>query len=95
LDHTNALGSTMNPRAPPGEISKRTIDTGSHDFVCTSYPKNLASKACIPPVATDDTLGRKGMAAACASAGAEAWLPALGGWVLLLAARRRRQGGRG
>jgi hypothetical protein len=95
LDHTNALNSTMNPRAPPGEISKRTIDAGSRDFVCATYPKNLASKACILPLVAEDTLGRKGTAAACASAGAEAWLPALAVWGLLLAARRRRQGGPG
>jgi hypothetical protein len=94
LDHTNAQGSTMNPRAPPGEISKRIIDSGSRDFVCTNYAKGSASKACIPPQVTDDTLGRKGSAAACATAGAEAWLPALMGWALLLAARRR-QGARG
>jgi len=94
LDHTNLSGSTMNPRAPPGELSKRVIDSGSRDFVCTNYPKSKASKACIPPLAADDTLGRKGSAAACASAGAEAWLPALAGWALLLAARRRR-GARG
>jgi hypothetical protein len=94
LDHTNALGSTMNPRAPPGEISKRTIDSGSRDFVCTNYPKGLASKACLPPQTTDDTLGRKGAASGCATAGAEAWLPALAGWALLAAARRRK-GARG
>ncbi|HEX8704050.1 MAG TPA: myxosortase-dependent metalloprotease, MXAN_2677/MXAN_2678 family, partial [Myxococcaceae bacterium] len=94
LDHTNAAGSTMNPRAPPGEVSKRTIDSGSRDFVCTNYPKNLATKSCLTPQQVDNTLGRKGSAAACATAGAEAWLPALAGWALLLAARRR-QGARG
>ncbi len=97
LDHTSALGSTMNPRAPPGETSKRVIDSGSRDFVCTNYPKSLATKACLPPqvMPGDMVLGRKGSAAACSSAGAEAWLPALAGWVLVLAARRRRPGGRG
>lgn len=94
LDHTNLAASTMNPRAPPGETTKRVIDAGSRSFVCTNYPRNQASKACIPPQPVDDTLGRKGAAAACASAGAEAWLPALAGWVLLLVVRRRR-GARG
>ncbi len=88
LDHTDAPGSTMNPRAPPGEISKRNVDSGSHDFVCATYPQGLASQACVHPV-TDPTLGRKAQVSGCASAGAQAWLPALAGWALLLAARRR------
>lgn len=95
LDHTNALGSTMNPRAPSGETTKRSIDTGSHDFVCTTYPRGIASQGCIAPNAMDSAgasslLGRKA-ATGCASTGAEAWLPALAGWALLLAARRRKE----
>ena len=87
LDHTNHPGSTMNPRAPPGETSKRTIDPGSSDFVCKAYPKNEASQSCIH-IPTDATLGRKAQVG-CASTGAEAWLPALAGWALLLVRRRR------
>jgi uncharacterized protein (TIGR03382 family) len=89
LDHTNYVGSTMNPRAQPGETSKRSIDSGSKDFVCTAYPKGKPSVACIHPT-TDSTLGRKAALAGCSSAGAEAWLPALAGWALLLVRRRRR-----
>ncbi len=88
LDHTNAVGSTMNPRAPPGETSKRTVDPGSQSFVCAAYPKGGPSQACIHPT-TDTNLGRKAQGAGCATAGAEAWLPALAGWALLLARRRR------
>jgi hypothetical protein len=88
LDHTNFTGSTMNPRAQPGEISKRTIDTGSKDFVCKAYPQRQASQACVHP-STDSNLGRKAALAGCATAGAEAWLPALAGWALLLVRRRR------
>jgi hypothetical protein len=90
LDHTDAPGSTMNAQAPTGEISKRTIDTGSRSFVCEVYPQGGASRACVHPTISQD-LGKKSQAG-CASAGAEAWLPALAGWVLLLA--RRRRGGR-
>ncbi|WP_224246015.1 myxosortase-dependent metalloprotease, MXAN_2677/MXAN_2678 family [Hyalangium gracile] len=91
LDHTNAVGSTMNPRAQTGEISKRSIDPGSRDFVCSeAYPKGMASQACVHPT-SDANLGRKAQVG-CASVGAEAWLPALAGWALLLA--RRRRGGR-
>lgn len=88
LDHTNFAGSTMNPRAQPGETSKRSIDSGSKDFVCASYPKGKPSVACIHPT-TDSALGRKASVAGCSSAGAEAWLPALAGWALLLVRRRR------
>jgi hypothetical protein len=88
LDHTDSIGSTMNPRAPQGETSKRTIDSGSRDFVCKAYPKGQASQACIHPT-TDANLGRKAQQAGCATAGAEAWLPALAGWALLLVRRRR------
>lgn len=88
LDHTTYLGSTMNPRAQPGETSKRSIDQGSKDFVCMAYPKGKPSVACIHPT-TEQTLGRKASLAGCSSAGAEAWLPALAGWVLLAVRRRR------
>lgn len=89
LDHTDARGSTMNPTANPGEISKRIIDSGSSSFVCDVYPKGRPSQACVH-TPTDDELGKK---TGCASGGAEAWLPALAGWALL-ALRRRREGGR-
>jgi uncharacterized protein (TIGR03382 family) len=87
LDHTNATGSTMNPRAPPGETSKRTIDSGSQSYVCVAYPQGQPSQACIHPT-VDTSLGSKAKTGGCATAGAEAWLPALAGWALLLARRR-------
>jgi hypothetical protein len=88
LDHTNNPGSTMNPRAPPGETSKRTIDPGSSDFVCKTYPKGQASQSCIH-TPTDVNLGRKAQVTGCASTGAEVWLSALAGWALWLVRRRR------
>jgi uncharacterized protein (TIGR03382 family) len=88
LDHTNNPGSTMNPRAPPGEFTKRTIDQGSRDFVCKTYPQGQASKSCVH-TPSDTTLGRKAQVSGCASTGAEAWLPALAGWALWLVRRRR------
>jgi len=51
LDHTDFPGSTMNPTAPMGEISKRTLDTGSRSFVCAAYPKGLPSQDCVVPPA--------------------------------------------
>jgi hypothetical protein len=58
LDHTSRSGSTMNPGAPSGEISKRVIDPDSRSFVCDAYPKGKPSRDCIiEPV--EDTLGRQ------------------------------------
>lgn len=93
LDHTDATGSTMNPRAPPGETSKRVVDSGSRSFVCEAYPKSSVSQSCIHLV-TDPILGPEAPSSAtggngCATAGAGAWLPALAAWVLL---RTRRRG---
>jgi Matrixin len=93
LDHTRALGSTMYPQAPLGETSKRTIDDGSRNFVCMSYPKDRPSQSCVTPTLSSSgsavELGAE--ARGCTSTGAEAWLPALAGWAVL--AWRRRRGG--
>ena len=92
LDHTRAPGSTMNPSAPPGEVSKRSIDPGSRDFVCAVYPRGRESQACLRPV-VDEKLGPKG-SAGCASTGPVAGLPALAAWALWLSRRRRQEGAR-
>lgn len=54
LAHTNHPGSTMNPSAPAGETSKRTIDPGSLSFVCDAYPKGSPATDCLPPPASID-----------------------------------------
>ncbi|HEX8439873.1 myxosortase-dependent metalloprotease, MXAN_2677/MXAN_2678 family [Archangium sp.] len=93
LDHIRVDGSTMFPQAPPGEVSKRSIDEGSHKFVCVTYPKGQPSQSCVTPSlgtsGSTTSLGPHGLG--CSSSGAEAWLPALAGWGLL--AWRRRRGG--
>jgi hypothetical protein len=38
LAHNTIAGSTMNPQADPGELSKRVLDTGSKQFICDVYP---------------------------------------------------------
>lgn len=93
LDHTNASGSTMNPSAPPGETSKRFVDSGSRDFVCKVYPKGGASQACLHPV-VDEDLGAKGSTGCGATGSAAAAVPALLACALWLARRRRGEGGR-
>nr|WP_211194068.1 myxosortase-dependent metalloprotease, MXAN_2677/MXAN_2678 family [Pyxidicoccus fallax] len=90
LDHTNAVGSTMNPSAQPGELSKRTIDSGSRDFVCTVYRQGAPSQACLHPV-VESELGPQADTG-CAAAGSLAALPALAAWALWLSRRRRQEG---
>ncbi|RKH20001.1 matrixin [Corallococcus sp. CA047B] len=92
LDHTLATGSTMNPSAPPGEVSKRNIDTGSQSFVCAAYPKGSASKPCFPVPDTGGNGDDDDGDGCSAAAGGLAALPLLAAASLL--ARRRRRGAR-
>lgn len=91
LDHTNATGSVMNPRAPPGETSKRTIDDGSRNFVCLAYPKGMPSQSCITPTVASGTgeavLGQ--YISGCSSTGPGGALPLLAASALWLLRRRR------
>lgn len=48
LDHTAAIGSTMNTSAPAGETSKRQIDPGSRTGICGIYPAGQPSQDCVP-----------------------------------------------
>jgi len=92
LDHTSAAGSTMKATAPPGEITKRSIDDGSAAFVCQAYPKNQASQSCFTRTleSTDEGAATLGpLARGCSSTGAEGGLLALVGGALLAWRRRR------
>jgi hypothetical protein len=91
LEHTSYPGSVMNPTAPVGETSKRTIDPGSRSFVCAVYPKGGASQSCnVEPVTP--TLGP----ASCGAAGGSPWPWAAGAGLLgLWLARGWRRGGQG
>jgi hypothetical protein len=84
LDHTLYPGSTMNPTAPPGELSKRVLDTGTRSFVCDAYPKGGVSKDCVIPPATG-ILGNVSTGCGCGSSAGALLLP-----VLSLLRRRRR-----
>jgi len=88
LDHTLAPGSTMNPSAPPGELSKRVVDPGSRDFVCAAYPRGQASQACRHPVMSLE-MGPK--AGGCSAAGPGGTLSLLGIWAAWLMRRARRE----
>jgi hypothetical protein len=80
LSHTGETGSTMNPRAVPGELSKRALDANTAKFVCDVYPKGAATKTCFI-TRVDPTLGK---AAGCQAAGSSLVLS-----LALLLARRR------
>ncbi len=85
LDHTGALGSTMNPSAPPGELSKRSLDPGTHQFVCDVYPRGAPPRDCvIEPL--EEQLGKS---ASCNAVGGSSFLLALTAGALAVAGRRR------
>jgi hypothetical protein len=83
LGHTTTAGSTMAARADPGEITKRTLDPGTRQFVCDVYAKGKPAKSC-EIVKVDLALGSR--ATGCATEPLS--LTALG--ALLLVRRRRR-----
>lgn len=95
LDHTSYPGSTMNASAPPGETSKRSIDQGSKEFICETYPKGLVSRDCVI-IPLDETLGPAAgpvlpLIGGCSAAG---WMellpPGVAALFALRLARRRR-----
>ncbi len=85
LDHTLYPGSTMNPTAPPGELSKRIIDPGTASFPCAAYPAGGVSKDCVI-IPVNDDLGKPNTG--CASTEGLVSVPAvlLAVWLM----RRRR-----
>lgn len=85
LDHTNLASSTMYPRAPAGETSKRVVDSGSRAFICENYPQGQPSRNCVITPAPA-SLGPA--AGGCSATGGAPLLGLLG--AAALAARRRR-----
>jgi MYXO-CTERM domain-containing protein len=87
LDHTELSSSVMFRSAGQGEISKRTLDPGSQDFVCSVYPQGMPPQACVVrPL--NRTLGAERKGCSTSGAGTPTALLALGALALL--ARRRR-----
>ena len=85
LDHTSAPGSTMNPTAPPGELSKRMLDPGTRSFVCNVYPSGQPAKDCVVRSVTGQ-LGNVAVGCGCGTSAGVLLVPAL---VWLLRRRRR------
>lgn len=46
FDHVDAEGSTMEPTAPIGQITKRIVDHGTVEGFCTTYPKGGPPSPC-------------------------------------------------
>ena len=64
LGHSPDGASTMFSGSAPGELSKRSLDSDSKQFVCDVYPKGQPTRTC-KLVAFDGELGKaKGCAAA-------------------------------
>lgn len=85
LAHSPDPLSTMYARAERGEISKRVLDDGSKEFVCTAYPKGQRSQDCDGP---SDDITEVGSSCSAAPVGPLGWM-ALAVTVL----RRRRWSG--
>lgn len=89
LDHTSAPGSLMNVSTSSGDLSKRTIDDGTAQFVCDAYPKGQPSQDCVAGGGGGGTGGPGATASdgGCSAAGAD---PAILLALLGLVRRRRR-----
>ncbi len=46
FDHVDVEGSTMEPTAPTGQITKRIVDHGTKDGFCTTYPRGGPPTPC-------------------------------------------------
>ena len=83
LAHSPDASSTMYASEPLGETSKRTLDTGSKQFICDVYPQGKASLDCTGSAAPGSSSG-------CSSTGGAA-APGLAFLLLALASRRRQR----
>ena len=84
LAHSPDPSSTMYATEPVGETSKRTLDSGSKQFICDVYPSGQTSKDC-----SSSDGGGSSTTSGCSSAGDPAVLGP-GILLLLLTLVRRR-----
>lgn len=82
LAHSPDTRSTMYAGAERGEISKRVLDDGSLEFVCTAYPQGQQSRDC-------DGSALKVRTASSSCGAAPLGLLMLGGWVATRLRSRR------
>ncbi len=85
LDHTLANGSTMNPSAPAGETSKRSLDLGTEQFICDVYPRGAPPRDCV----VEPLSGELGRPASCSAVAGSPLALALAAWGLIRARHRR------
>ena len=94
LAHVPNTEATMYFSASAGELKKRTLDTGTAQFVCDAYPRGLPAQPCtVRPITSNDPMPSAGGCAAVPGVALVA--AALGLWLLPPLARRRRGGGGG
>jgi len=84
LAHFSSSNSTMFASASAGETRKRTLDLGSSQFVCDTYPANQRAKQCVIPT-VESTLGKVPKGCSTTAGGAFIFLS------LLLRRRRSRK----
>lgn len=99
FDHVENSGSTMEASAPLGETSKRVVDSGTAEGLCTTYPRGLPPPSCDqfselrkPIVANNlGTTGLEEIGCATAS-GPWSWAAAfLGTWLVRRSTRAGRR----
>ena len=97
LDHTEAVGSTMEATAPVGETKKRIIDYGTALGFCSIYPRGQATPVTCgePPLVTTQMIGNGTPSLSsifgCQQVPSSAALPLFGLAGLLAAALLRRR----
>jgi len=85
LDHTDNVEATMYRSAEFAETKKRTLDQDDIEGLCVIYPKGAATSTC----GAEDEDEKPGCGGCSAASSVPALFP-----LLLLAALRRRRGGR-
>lgn len=74
FDHVDVLGSTMEPSAPLGEVTKRIIDPGTAQGFCDTYPRGLQPLPCSELAQLQRKIvarntGTAGLESACSASG--------------------------
>lgn len=76
LAHFTNSNSTMFASASTGETKKRTLDVGSAQFVCDTYPVGQRARQCVIPT-VEETLGKAPKGCSVTAGGALIVLPLL------------------
>jgi hypothetical protein len=93
LAHTLVPDSTMAPSSWVGDTTKRVVDSGSAQFVCDVYPKDIPAQACrvaaVEPTCQPEEMSQTPPSTGCQSTGGHGWMAVLA--IAVGLARRRSQ----